>query len=79
MFTKIMDFWMSLLGVKAPSAPQVESTPEPAPVVVAETPAKPTVDVTEMTKKELVDYAASLGVELKMNMKKADMIAALAH
>ena len=93
MFNKIMDFWATLLGIKAPVIePKPEPTPvvEPEPIVepkpkpkaVKKTKAKaePKVekpDFTKMSKAQLVDYAKTVGVELNMKMKRDEMVSTL--
>lgn len=87
--SKIMDFWMSLLGIKGPE-PVVEVKPEPLPEVKPEPKPKaarkpkaksePKVekpDFTKMSKAELIDCARTVGIELNMKMKKDEMVSKL--
>lgn len=87
MLSKIMDFWMNLLGIKAPVVepePVVEVKEEPAPVEKPKRKAKakakveePAQDYSKLSKAELVKAAEARGIQVNMRMKKDEMIAAL--
>jgi hypothetical protein len=71
-----MDFWIDLLGIRAPvvesePTPVVEKKPEPKQ---AEKPKEPVVDLSKMTKAELLQYAEDKGIEVNARSKKADII-----
>lgn len=86
MYNKIMDFLGRFLGttpVKTkhifPDEPVVEPKIEEVKVPVAKvntTPA-PKVDMSKMTKAQVVALAKEKGVALNMKMKKNEMLAAL--
>ena len=87
MLNKIMDFWIDLLGLRAPVAepeptPVVEKKPEPKPVEKSkpkkvEKPKEPVIDLSKMTKAELLQYAKDKGIEVNSRSKKADIISQL--
>lgn len=88
MLSKIMDFWMTLLGMKAPvtepePTPVVEVKEEPKPVAKpkpkakVEKPKEKAVDLSKMTKAELIKYAEGKGIEVNPRSKKADIISKL--
>lgn len=87
MLSKIMDFWMTLLGMKAPvtepePTPVVEvkeepkpiAKPKPKPKAKVEKPKEEAVDLSKMTKAELIKYAEGKGIEVNPRSKKADII-----
>lgn len=71
------------IGILQSRVAELESTPEPAPVV--EEPVEDPVvethvevpDFDEMTKRQLEDFGRTVGVELDRRMTKANMISAL--
>lgn len=88
MLSKIMDFWMTLLGMKAPvtepePTPVVEVKEEskpvakPKPKVKVEKPKEEAVDLSKMTKAELIKYAEGKGIDVNPRSKKADIISKL--
>lgn len=84
MLSKIMDFWMTLLGMKAPVTEpeptpvvEVKEEPKPKPKAKVEKPKEEAVDLSKMTKAELIKYAEGKGIEVNPRSKKADIISKL--
>lgn len=86
MFSKVMDFWLTLLGIKPVSATVVAET-KPVEVPVVEEAVEEVsnvepevveqlqpVDLKAMTKKQLVEFAAEINVEVDGRKKKDDII-----